>query len=170
MIAEDQSARLESFLNDTPLLDILGYRDERGFSVLALSAFKNSEASFMLFVEYARRQNVGAERMRIWADMRTDELFTAVHFAAYHGNLPITRVLVEEMGCDIFAQNLFGANVLHISAQGDSPVTLYYFVNTHMMSIDSVDERGSTPLHWACYARAEFAINFLLAMNAQLEL
>lgn len=31
------------------------------------------------------------------------------------------------------------------------------------------DNRGSTPLHWACYSRAEFALNYLLSMKPDLE-
>lgn len=37
------------------------------------------------------------------------------------------------------------------------------------MSLDDFDNKGSTPLHWACYAKAEFALSYILAMNPQLE-
>lgn len=37
------------------------------------------------------------------------------------------------------------------------------------MSLDDVDNKGSTPLHWACYSKAEFALSYILAMNPQLE-
>lgn len=36
------------------------------------------------------------------------------------------------------------------------------------MSIEDRDNRGSTPLHWACYSRSEFALSYLLAMNPEL--
>ena len=32
-----------------------------------------------------------------------------------------------------------------------------------------VDNKQSTPLHWACYSRSEVALNYLLAMNPNLE-
>lgn len=32
------------------------------------------------------------------------------------------------------------------------------------------DNRGSTPLHWACYSKAEFALSYILAMGPELEL
>ncbi len=37
------------------------------------------------------------------------------------------------------------------------------------MDINSVDNRGSTPLHWACYSKSEIALNYLLSMDASLE-
>lgn len=63
-----------------------------------------------------------------WADLPTDEKFTAMHFSAYHGNFELIKLIVEEMKADINLKNVYGQNVLHISAQGDQPTPLYYFV------------------------------------------
>ena len=38
------------------------------------------------------------------------------------------------------------------------------------MDINEADNRGSTPLHWACYSKAEFALSYILAMDPELEL
>lgn len=38
------------------------------------------------------------------------------------------------------------------------------------MSLNDVDNRGSTPLHWACYSKSEFALSYILAMNPNLEI
>jgi ankyrin repeat protein len=57
--------------------------------------------------------------MAKWINKTTDENFTALHFAAYHGNLKLSIKLVEEMGANFNARNIYGANVLHIAAQGD---------------------------------------------------
>lgn len=37
------------------------------------------------------------------------------------------------------------------------------------MDINIRDNRQSTPLHWACYSRSEVALNYILAMNPDLE-
>ncbi len=37
------------------------------------------------------------------------------------------------------------------------------------MNLGDVDNRGSTPLHWACYSKSEFALSYILAMNPNLE-
>jgi len=39
---------------------------------------------------------------------------------------------------------------MHISAQGDQPISLAYFKQKGI-SVISKDEKGSTPLHWAAY-------------------
>jgi ankyrin repeat protein len=54
--------------------------------------------------------------------------------------------------------------MLHVAAQGDSAPSLYLF---KMLGIDinSVDIRGSTALHWACYSYSEIAIHYILAMG-----
>ena len=38
------------------------------------------------------------------------------------------------------------------------------------MDINVADNRGSTPLHWACYSKAEFALSYILAMGPELEI
>ena len=37
------------------------------------------------------------------------------------------------------------------------------------MDINEVDNRGSTPLHWAVYSKSECALSYILAMNPDLE-
>lgn len=49
----------------------------------------------------------------------TDERFTALHFCSYHGNFELIKILCEEMDADVKIRNMYGAHVLHISAQGD---------------------------------------------------
>lgn len=78
-------------------------------------------------------------------------------------------MLTEELGADIYAKNMYGANVLHIAAQGDAPTPLYYFVRFRGMSLELRDNRGSTPLHWACYSRSEFALSYILALKPNLD-
>ena len=57
--------------------------------------------------------------MRDWVNMPTDERFTALHFSTYHGNTELIKIMVEEMQADYQVKNVYGANVLHIAAQGD---------------------------------------------------
>mmetsp|Transcript_6756 Transcript_6756/g.4875 ORF Transcript_6756/g.4875 Transcript_6756/m.4875 type:complete len:178 (+) Transcript_6756:655-1188(+) len=104
-----------------------------------------------------------------WVDTPTDEKFTAIHFATYHGNFDLIKMLVEELNADFTTQNVFGSSVIHIAAQGDQPLPLFYFIVIKNMDVNLTDNRGSTPLHWACYSRAEFALNYLLSMKPDLE-
>lgn len=66
-------------------------------------------------------------RIQTWVNAYTDEKFTALHFASYHGNFELIKLMIDEMGADVRVTNVYGANCLHIAAQGDQPVSIYYF-------------------------------------------
>lgn len=149
--------------------------ESRQYTALAFCAFKNHSHCFKMIYEHGKEHNLQKDQDRQrqlsqWADMPTDEKFLAVHFACYHSNLEMIKILVEEMNTNYLARNLFGANVLHISAQGDSCSPLVYFIKVKHMNIDDKDARGGTPLHWACYSKAEFALSYILAMEPDLEI
>ena len=55
--------------------------------------------------------------------------------------------------------------MLHVSAQGDQPLSLVYFLKLGL-DINSMDKRLSTPLHWAAFACAELVLNYILAYGA----
>ena len=79
----------------------------------------------------------------------TKDSFSALHYASFRGNIHFCDNLIEN-GADIHAKNAYGLNVLHIAAQGDQPISLYYFKHLGM-NLTETDSRGSTPLHWACF-------------------
>lgn len=91
----------------------------------------------------------------------TTDGFTALHFTSFKGNPSLADLLLK-YGADITAKNNFGINVVHVAAQGDQPISLYYFKNKGM-DLRSRDNRGSTPMHWACYSKSEVALIYLLA-------
>ena len=57
--------------------------------------------------------------------------------------------------------------MLHVAAQGDSPVSLAFFLQ-QKLDINSTDYRLSTPLHWACFSGAELTINYIIAWGGDL--
>lgn len=60
-------------------------------------------------------------------NFKTDEDgFSALHFASFRGNLNIIQALLDN-GADMYQRNNFGINVMHVAAQGDQPVSLYFF-------------------------------------------
>ncbi len=88
--------------------------------------------------------------------------YTALHYAAFRGNLEIIKILIEN-GADHTAKNTRGLNILHIAAQGDQPEVLIYFKEKYGMDINETDNNGSTPLHWACFMSSEVCVDFLLS-------
>ena len=106
--------------------------------------------------------------LKTWINQssRGDDGFTALHFAAFHGNISLIRLLVRH-GADVHAINRQGINMLHVSAQGDSPVSLAYFLEKGL-DINSKDFRESTPLHWAAFSNAECILNYIIAWGGDL--
>ncbi len=51
-----------------------------------------------------------------WANAPTDEEFTALHFATYHGNYNLIKFLIDNAKADITKRNKFGSSVLHIAS------------------------------------------------------
>lgn len=76
--------------------------------------------------------------------------------------------LLLQHGADMHVRNNFGINVMHVAAQGDQPISLYYFKEKGI-DLRSRDNRQSTPMHWACYSRSEIALCYLLAWVTELE-
>eukprot|EP00347_Sterkiella_histriomuscorum_P023344 403335004 len=95
-----------------------------------------------------------------------EEGFSALHFASFHGNIPLIRYLMN-YGADPTLTNKQGINMLHVAAQGDQPASLYYFRQVGL-DVDSRDKRRSTALHWAAFSGAELALSYLVAWNPDL--
>jgi palmitoyltransferase len=105
------------------------------------------------------------KEIKTWVNEKTAEGHSALHYAAYKGNIEIINKLIEN-GADPEISNNSGLNVLHMAAQGNQPNALIYFFKKYSLDIHSVDDKGSTPLHWACYSGSEVYVQFLLSLNA----
>ncbi len=157
-------------------MNVIEMRDARKFTVLSFSCYKNNEECFMILYDHALDKNLsevkggfeGKNRILAdWANAPTDEEFTALHFATYHGNFNLIKFLIENAKADIYKKNKFGSSVLHIASQGDQAMPIYYF-HSLGMDINIKDNRMSTPLHWACYSKSEIALNYILSMQPDL--
>lgn len=107
--------------------------------------------------------------MQSWIDLNSkgDDAFTALHFASFHGNTTMIKLLIRH-GADAFASNSQGINMLHVAAQGDQPVSIAYFLDLGL-DINSRDARNSTPLHWASFSGAELTMSYIVAWGGGLE-
>ncbi len=112
----------------------------------------------------------GMKEIKAWINEKSDQGNTALHYASYRGNIEIISKLIDN-GAELEVVNNRGLNVLHMAAQGNQPGALIYFKEKCSMNIQSVDDLGSTPLHWACYTGSETSVLFLLSwqinVNAQ---
>ena len=56
----------------------------------------------------------------------TKDQFTPLHLASFKNNIDAIETLIT-YGANPHAKNELGLNMLHVAAQGDSAVSLYYF-------------------------------------------
>jgi len=73
--------------------------------------------------------------------------------------------LLESYGADTKVKNHQGLNVMHIAAQGDQPISLAYFLRKGF-DIQELDNKGSTPLHWAAFLGMENATIYLTSWGS----
>lgn len=86
-------------------LDVVEMSESRQYTALAFCAFKNYPLCFKLIYAHGCKFNLPQDKnnkpmqkaLSIWANQVTDEQFTALHFATYHGNFELIKILVEEM-------------------------------------------------------------------------
>ena len=102
-------------------------RDVKHFTPLSFAAYKNSEECLIQLFNHAIENNLGIEGsekpqdekkqfLKTWVDAPTDEGFTCIHFATYHGNYHLLKFLTQTAQADIHVKNKFGSSVMHVAA------------------------------------------------------
>ncbi|CDW75853.1 dhhc zinc finger domain containing protein [Stylonychia lemnae] len=199
LLAQGSIDELRIYLQKVQI-DLTEVWDQSGFNLLHLAAYKNSLVAIQLFCEYLieeealKQQDDMKSRIQRYHREQTFQLvaqsphqklvnwihqpaqgeegFTALHFAAFNGNVKIIQHLVS-MGADIdiiHKASRSQVSLFHVAAQGDQPGVLAY-LKMHMSLTDpnivnKKDCKYATPLHWACYAGSENSVQFLLAWGA----
>ena len=136
--------------------------DTNGKTLLHESAFQDNFKIMQALILYAKAQKLSKEQIQAWINQKDDgDGFTALHFASFKGNVDLCEILVDN-GADLNVRNNFGINVIHVAAQGDMPISIFYF-KLKGLDLRSRDNRGSTPLHWAAYSRSEVCLVYLLS-------
>jgi ankyrin repeat protein len=76
--------------------------------------------------------------------------------------------LLIKHGADINAANKNGLNMLHVSAQGEAPVSMAYFLEKGL-KLDSRDVSGRSPLHHAASIGNGLWIGYAVAQGAKVD-
>ena len=158
----------EYFAN--PEYKVWQLKDENGYTILHKSVFNNDmETTKLIIEEVKKRLGMNSkDSLSKFINEKTNEGLTAVHYASYKGNIPLLQFLVKS-GASIDETTNLGKNVMHMAAEGNQPSMMIYLISKEHQSTQSVDENGSTPLHWACYSGAEESVNFLLNLDANID-
>ena len=116
-IEKDDFKNLERLLEEMKsLVHISELKNEEGFTLLHQCAFKDKSKTFFKIIKFSNNQFVNGLQIKDWVNKQTTkDKFTALHYASYRGNVDMMKILVD-LGADIYLQNMFGLNVLHIAA------------------------------------------------------
>ena len=161
---KNSSLLLEYFGN--PSIKIWQYKEADGYTCLHRSVFMDSfEITKLIIEEIKKRLGFGqSNQLSKFMNEKTSEGYTALHYASCKGNIQIAKFLIEN-GATVEATTNRGKNVMHLSAESNQPSIMVYFIHYQAQDVFSIDECGSTPLHWACYSGAEETVSFLLSLK-----
>ena len=82
-------------------------KESRNYTALCYASFKNFARCFNAIYDHAVKYNLAEEKvarerqLKQWVNTPTDEQFTALHFASYHGNITLIKLMVEKMGANV---------------------------------------------------------------------
>ena len=144
-------------------------KDENNYTALHFSAFKNNYDLTLLILEEIKK-GLGinsSKKISEFINEKNKEGITALHYSVINGNIAIFKLL-KKYGANLEAVTNTGKNIMHIAAESNQPSMMLYLYLNEAQDISSVDENGSTPLHWACYYKAEECVNYLLHLNVDI--
>ena len=160
--------KVRTFFYD-PNFKIWQIKDENNYTALHHSVLKNNYDLTVLILEQLKK-GIGmssTQKLENFINEKNKEGITALHYAVTNGNIKIVQLL-KKLGANLEAVTNTGKNIMHIASGSNQPSMLIYLLLHEAQDISSVDENGSTPLHWACYYSAEESVNYLLSLNVDI--
>ena len=76
---------------------------------------------------------------------KTEEGLTPLHYTAYNGNLIISKCLIEN-GADPNAVTNLGKNIIHLSAEGNQPSLMIFFLLIYLNELATLNKAKLTNL------------------------
>jgi ankyrin repeat protein len=114
--------------NSKEIFDLTEIYDRSGYSPLHFAAYKNSDKICTVLCDFVLTRgetgmiddSIQEERRAIlkeWINQHSkgEEGFTALHFASFHGNMKLIKMLISH-GANIHAKNRQDINMLHVAA------------------------------------------------------
>ena len=137
--------------------------DEKNNTALHYSVFQNNYDLTLLVLEEVKKGfGINSlKKMPNYINSKNKEGITALHYSVIKGNIKIFDLL-KKYGGNLDTVTNTGKNIMHLAAESNQPTMMIYLFLNEAREVTSVDESGSTPLHWACYYQAEECVNYLL--------
>ena len=159
--------KIIEFIND-PELKPWQMKDENNNTILHKACYDDYIDISIIIIRELKKRLGSPSLITNFINEKNDEGLTALHFTAFKGNIPLSKILLKNGASTEILTNL-GKNVIHLSAEGNQPSSMIYFLFKQKFDIYTGDENGSTPLHWACYSGAEESVNYLIGLNADID-
>ena len=164
-INQNDIEKAKSYINSLKIWQI---KDENGLTPLHYSVFRNNyDLTTIIINEVKKGLGISSNKISNFINEKTNEGFTALHYAVNNGNLLIVQLL-KQYGAKFEAVTNLGKNAVHIAAEANQVSMLMYLILNEALDIFCLDENGSTPLHWACYSGAFEAVDYLLSLKADI--
>lgn len=142
-------------------------KDEDGLTILHKSCFLNNTSLSLTIIRETRKRLGYTPIFTSFINAKTEEGLTALHYTAYKGNIELSKNLIQNGG-DVIAVTNLGKNIIHLSAEGNQPSFMVFYLYKRVIDVSTQDHNKSTPLHWACYAGASDSVKFLLGLEAEI--
>ena len=192
------------YLSYHPEAKITNFLEDEQYTILHRIAFQiinptnfkffSVVEDILTFITEKENLKKGSKDLNDFLDKPTKQGYTAMHYAAFRGNIFLIKLLTD-YNANIHCRNNRQLSIMHLAAQGNSPLTLLYIKNKFQnftdtnttigplpsslitfssqseaksdsaLDLNCKDEMGSTPLHWACYSGSENVVTFLLSLN-----
>lgn len=159
---------VKSFFSD-PDFKVWQLKDENDYTALHFSVLNNNEKLTDLIIQQLKK-GVGmgsTQKIENFINEKNNEGMTVLHYAVINGNIKTVQLL-KSLGADLDAVTNEGKNVMHLAASNNQVSMLMYLYLNEGLDVLSVDESGSTPLHWACYYSSEESANYLLSLKVDI--
>ena len=164
-INQNDIEKAKSYINSLKIWQI---KDENGLTPLHYSVFRNNyDLTTIIINEVKKGFGISSNKISNFINEKTNEGFTALHYAVNNGNLLIVQLL-KQYGAKFEEVTNLGKNAVHIAAEANQVTMLMYLILNEALDIFCLDENGSTPLHWACYSGAFEAVDYLLSLKADI--
>lgn len=145
--------KLQQFAAEDP--SCVNKPDDQGYYPLQWAGLNNrvQETAFLL----AHNANIN----------QTDHTGqSALHWAAVRGSLPVIEALLRQRA-DYEIRDQRGYTICHVAAQYGQTAVLYHLALKWGVDVDTLDNDGRTPLHWAAYKGYADTIRLLLVLDAR---
>ena len=170
---DEDMAKIKEALDKNKQIWKYKSKDNDDSTVLHISVYKKLYEISKLIIDYIKEKN--REGLKDFINAQNNLGTTAIHFAAFKGDIKIIKLLIEN-GANIYTKTKRELNIFHYSSQGNKSTSLMYFYLKYYFLAKEKDQRivdlikshdsgGSTPLHWAAYSSAEDILLYLINLK-----